>query len=439
MRWDLFTTGVLAWLLLLGEPSHAQIYNQTCQSAEYARTLNRNAATDAADIVVYNPAGLVELSDGFHLNVSNQIWFRRPVHTFNDPLGHGRMSREQEGTDWFVPNLHAVYKHAEWSVFGAVYVPGGGASVDYPDGSYTTRALGDGILNQDGSPAVLYRDIRDDYLKGSSVYLAVGFGGACRVSEKVSLAGGIRTITVRNEIEGGLTLTDGLLGPLTQDVPLMVDVKETGQGWGLVAGIQVRPVEDLNLALHYESPVRLDLETDIGRKDNISEEAGLFVDGQENPRDFPPMVGLGVSYRFTERLRGEVDFNYWFQEKADWGKTLDGRDNAGAAGDSWSVGVAGAYQLTPRLEVSGGVLYTWYEFPDFDEYYTGNLGAIEVYYADDAMFGVGFGYEVVPGCRVNFGTGYIIYRDETVRTETGYVDIENTSSAALAFGVDCSF
>ena len=30
-------------------------------SADYVRTLNRNAATDAADAVVYNPAGVMKL------------------------------------------------------------------------------------------------------------------------------------------------------------------------------------------------------------------------------------------------------------------------------------------------------------------------------------------------------------------------------------------
>ncbi|NMD41246.1 MAG: hypothetical protein GYA83_10670 [Deltaproteobacteria bacterium] len=439
MKPCMFSIGVLAWLLFMSTTGTAQIYNQTCQSAEYARMVNRNAANDAADIIVYNPAGLVDLPDGFHLNVSNQIWFNRPSHTFDDPLGDGRLTFEQEGTDWFVPNLHAVYGQDDWSVFGSIYIPGGGASVDYPDGSYTTRALGDGIIHEEGSPAILYRDIKDDYLEGSSLYLAVGIGGAYRLNGNVSLAVGVRTITVNNEIEGGLTLTDGLFGPLTEDVPLRVDVKETGQGWGLVLGIQVKPAEDLNLALHYETPVRLDLETDIRSGDTVSEESGLFIDGQENPRALPAMVGLGASYRFSPRLRCEVDFNYWFQEDADWGRAADGRNNASLAGDSWSAGLAGAYQLAPGLELSGGFLYTWYEFPDFDGYYTSNLGAIEVYYADDVMFGVGFGYEVAPGCRVNLGTGYIIYKDGTVRTGTGDVKIENSASTALALGLDYSF
>lgn len=439
MKFNLFIACIMACLVLFSEHGFAQIYNQTCQSAEYARMLNRNAATDAADIVVYNPAGLVDLSDGFHLNISNQIWFRRPRHTFTDPLGTGRLSYEQEGTDWFVPNLHAAYKRQNWSVFGTVYIPGGGAAIDYPDGSYSTRALGAGIIGPDGPLHIIYRDIADESLEGSSLYLAMSIGGAYKITDSISAAAGVRTISVTNKIKGGLTLTGGLFGPLTQDVPLNVNVEETGRGWGGVFGIQIRPIERLNVALHYESPVKLNLKTDIKGGDNISETSGLFKDGAKNRRDFPSMIGLGASYQLTPKLRGEVDGNYWFQKAVDWGRTSEGKDISDLAGDSWSIGAAGAYQVLPKLEISSGVLYTRYDWGDLDAYYNANLGAIEVFYSDDVMFGLGFGYEILTGLKLNAGTGYIIYEDETVHTPTGDVDIENTSSWAIAFGVDYSF
>jgi len=44
--------------------------NKTNWSAEYIRTLNRNAATDAADIVMYNPAGVMMMEDGLYGNIS---------------------------------------------------------------------------------------------------------------------------------------------------------------------------------------------------------------------------------------------------------------------------------------------------------------------------------------------------------------------------------
>ena len=53
--------------------SFAQHDNLSNLSAEWVRTPARNAATDASDIVVYNPAGLVKLNNGFHINLGNQI------------------------------------------------------------------------------------------------------------------------------------------------------------------------------------------------------------------------------------------------------------------------------------------------------------------------------------------------------------------------------
>jgi len=46
------------------------IENKHNWSAEYARTLNRNAATDSADAVVYNPAGVMSMEDGFYVNLT---------------------------------------------------------------------------------------------------------------------------------------------------------------------------------------------------------------------------------------------------------------------------------------------------------------------------------------------------------------------------------
>ncbi|MBL0095221.1 MAG: hypothetical protein IPP46_01100 [Bacteroidetes bacterium] len=70
----------IAGLCLLAGTSFAQHDNLSNLSAEWVRTPARNAATDASDIVVYNPAGLVRLNNGFHINVGNQSLFRKPSH-----------------------------------------------------------------------------------------------------------------------------------------------------------------------------------------------------------------------------------------------------------------------------------------------------------------------------------------------------------------------
>ena len=79
----------------------ANVGNLSNMSVEWIRTSNRNAATDAADIVVYNPSGLPELSKGLHLNFGNQTFIRQPKHSFT--LGSGPKEYEQESADIFVP------------------------------------------------------------------------------------------------------------------------------------------------------------------------------------------------------------------------------------------------------------------------------------------------------------------------------------------------
>ena len=60
----------------------AQMDNLSNLSAEWMRTGARNAATSGTDIVAYNPAGLTQLENGFHVNLSNQSLFRKPTHSY---------------------------------------------------------------------------------------------------------------------------------------------------------------------------------------------------------------------------------------------------------------------------------------------------------------------------------------------------------------------
>ncbi|MDO9264564.1 MAG: hypothetical protein Q7U02_11405, partial [Desulfosalsimonadaceae bacterium] len=75
--------GMLLFLLCGASTVLAQIDQLSNISPEWIRTGNRNAATDSTDIVLYNPAGLPEMSEGIHLNFGNQSLFRSPEHSYN--------------------------------------------------------------------------------------------------------------------------------------------------------------------------------------------------------------------------------------------------------------------------------------------------------------------------------------------------------------------
>lgn len=429
----LIVLGILGAFLVT--QAHAQIDNLTNMSAEWVRLANRNAATDAADIVVYNPAGLVSLEEGFHLNISNQSMFRRPQHEFADPVTSTTVSFEQDDPDWFVPNVYAAYTKDRWSVFTGIYIPGNGASLDYPDGSITTRLIALDLLANPASPFFgIYSGVTGESIEASSLYITGTIGGACRISDFVSVAFGLRYIRAENDIEGNLTLTSDI----AEAYPLVVDVDQSADGWGAVFGIQLMPVDELVLALRYESRVSLNFENDVNGSDNL----GLFIDGDRNPRDFPAMIGFGASYRFTPELRGEADFNWFFQEAADWGRSEAGRDISDMAGDVWSWGLSVAYQATRELEVSAGFLYTDHLWDDMDGYFQSATGAIETLYSDNWNLSTGIGYLIRPGVKVNLGVAFTIWEDETIFINADPLIIPvrtENSTTTVAIGVDLAF
>src|SRR3954468_22264094 len=101
---------ILLILLLAGITNlFAQMDNLSNMSAEWMRTAARNAATDASDIVVYNPAGLTKLKNGLHVNISNQTLFRKPTHSYDLGLGEGTKEYSQGKSDPFLPNLYVAY------------------------------------------------------------------------------------------------------------------------------------------------------------------------------------------------------------------------------------------------------------------------------------------------------------------------------------------
>ena len=446
--------GILLCVSLGPTAAYANIDNLSNMSAEWIRTGNRNAATDAADIVLYNPAGLMELGEGVHINISNQTLIRKPEHSFD--LGAGTQHYEQDSPDYFLPNFFAAYTAENWSAFGGIYVPGGGAVVDYPDGSITTQLAGMQVL---GSPAVpglppnfvtmgdIYTGYSNESLEASSVYLTSTLGGAVKVNSRVSLALGLRYIHAMNTVEAELTL-DGLTGSakvinamapgsIPETTTLKIDEEHDADGFGGILGVNINATDKLNLSVNYQSRVKLDFETDVTRDD-----LGLFTDGAKNRRDFPALLGFGAGYDFTEKWYTEVNWNYWFQEDADWGEDDAGRDISDMAGDAWSAGVALAYKVTPTFLISGGTTFTKFEWGDMDGYYNANLGSIEVLYSDNWHVGCGIAWQFRPRYTLNVSLGKTFWEDVTIEQSVGAgtvpVDTENDTTT-IALGLDMAF
>lgn len=434
------------WVIILSAVDlSANIDNLSNMSAEWIRTGNRNAATDAADIVIYNPAGLTELKDGLVINIGNQSLFREPTHRFS--TGTGVRNHEQDKGDLFIPNIYAAYKDDDWSVFGGFYIPGGGAVVDYPDGSITTYRIGSQIV-QESYGLVAQMEVLGmvppgtsqlpglfefyhEFLEASSAYYTFTLGSAYKINDLISIAAGIRYINANNTIEAGLKLKNNLDGSRMR---FQVDIEDTADGFGWILGVNINPSKKLNIGIHYETRVILGLETEVNKDD-----LGLFVDGEKKRRDFPGMIGIGVGYDFSQKLYGEFNTSYWFQEECDWGRDPEtGREFSDMAGDAFSFGCTFSYLVSKSFLFSIGATYTEFMWNDMKKYYTGNLGAYEVLYSDNWHFGTGFAYDITDHIKFNFAIGRTIWDDVDFRDrelDNMVLNTENKTTA-LALGLE---
>ncbi|MCX6583864.1 MAG: hypothetical protein NT166_27120 [Candidatus Aminicenantes bacterium] len=434
-NFNVFCLLIVGVLLFTGSTVlFGQIDNLTNMSAEWIRLSNRNAALDAVDIVVYNPAGLIKLADGFHFNISNQTLIRKPEHGFD--LGMGKETYSQDGIDPFIPNFYAAYKKDRWALFGGIYLPAGGAVVDYPHGSINTKLLGYSVIPQFGG---LYDHFKNDFLKATSLYLTFTAGGAYAISDFISIAGGLRYIDVKNTTKLGLTAADS--SGVIPGAALDLNAKMTGSGIGGIIGVDIFPLKGLNIGIRYETKVKLELTADIITD---SFEGMLISQGDKSRRDLPAMLGVGVSYDITDNLRAEADFNYFFQKQADWGTLitpLGELEYAKMAGDCYSMGACLAYRVNPKFQVSTGFLYTVFDFRDMAGYFT-TVGAFEVLYSDNCNLGAGFSYALTDKVKLNVGMSTTIWKDETIKALAAYpldLDVKTTNKTfAFAIGADIS-
>jgi len=413
--------------LLASSGLYAQMVNLMNMSAEWERTGNRNAAIDAADIVFYNPAGLTKLTEGIHLNISNQTLIRLPEHTADYTAlgtGSGRETYSHEGVDWFLPNLYLAYRQDNWALFTGIFVPAGGATVNYPDGSITTEFL----KYQTNLSAGPFDSFSNESLEASSVYLSGILGGTYAINDIFSFSIGARYIYAINTTNGEFTATVSGF-----DTVFKVDTEDTADGISGVIGVNITPIPELNIGIRYETITKMEFETDVNRDD-----LGMFTPGEKNSNDIPAVFAMGVLYAFTPEFSLEADFTYFFQEQADWGKDdTTGADYAKSAGDAFTVGLAAVFKLKPAITLSGGITYSKFLWEDMDAYYA-KLGSFETIFSDNYAIIIGGAFEITEGVKINMGYNFTWWDDETI-TYNGLEVKTRYTAHVIAIGADCSF
>jgi len=181
------------------------LVTNTNQSASFTRLQCRDA-TLGIDAVYFNPAGVTKLSDGFHLSISNQSITQTQTIISNYLLLDGQPKTFQGDVSApLFPSVYAAYKTGKLAFSFGFNPIGGGGGAEYKTGlpSFENQVAElVPLLSLKNFPTTAYS--ADIYFKGSSVYFGYQGNVSYALSDKLSLAAGMRYVTAKNTYEGYL-------------------------------------------------------------------------------------------------------------------------------------------------------------------------------------------------------------------------------------------
>ena len=405
------------------------IDNKTNWSAEYIRTLNRNAATDSADTVMYNPAGVMKMDDGLYGNLSVQYILKDYTNKISG------VDYDQDEPS-LIPGLFFLYKQDRLAGFFGLSNVLGGGKVDFEKGDATTTSLGLGIITSANTALAAatvpstywYSAISNQKLEAEHIGLGYTFGGALKINDMFSVSLAAMYVDTKKDANGHVTITAAnSLPSVNDDRTAYVDYEEDADGWGGVIGVNISPTDQWNIGLRYNTKVNLDYDQTVNQ-DNLGVLPALGItNGGESTRDLPAILGIGVSYKLNDKIRLETNLTYYFNEDADWGGDENFVDNG------YDLGIALEYTFNPKLKGSIGYLHTdtgidaQYMLPEAPQLNANTIGT-------------GVAYEAIPGMILNFSLGNAFYEDDSFVSSTTGATIEyEKNNFFMAFGIQYKF
>ena len=404
----------------------------------------------------YNPAGTAFLEDGLYVQLNSQTLFK--TYEMETKIAE-KLSHESDHPSAFVPSIQIVKKEGDRSYFLHAGAAAGGGAVKYKNGISAFEVIGQGIelglpieypmLSQN---TVSY--LGGSTVNGSSYYINTTFGMAQKINPKFSVAGGLRFMYAMRELNGSASYFLDPVGKTHlankksyENIHVDIDSERTGWGVGGVIGFHYQPTEKLNIGFKYETEVELNLNADGEVKatatnkiidNNITDKliaGGITETLKKHPviaewleddrRNLPAMMALGVSYELTDRITLLTSGNYYFIKDANRNGCYENYDN----GYEISVGVD--YKLNDKWTLMAGYQYT-------------DTGANENTYKDtdyalDAdMYGVGVKYTPDETKEFIVSYAYVDYKNGTAVNEKGH-ETTTFKKEVNAIGLSATF
>jgi long-subunit fatty acid transport protein len=203
--------------------------------------------------------------------------------------------------------------------------------------------------------------------------------------------------TIQSTYTAGAANLNGQAATLTATAASLtnkaVDVKQTGTGITPIIGVNISPIEGLNIGMKYEFKTTLKL-TNATKVDGT----GMFPDKAETHSDIPALFSVGADYKFTKNLNMSVSYNNYGDKNVDWGKNIYGEPRT-ISRNSWEMAFGGQYQVVKSVALSMGYLHT-------------EIGATEQFNSDFSYYSIsntyGGGFEIKPLANLTIDLGMLV-------------------------------
>ena len=362
-------------------------------------------ATLTTEAAYYNPAGLVHLEDGNYMTMGGQLSNTTyemdengESYKGNDPIG-------------MIPSLAYIHKKGDKAFYVNVGGAAGGPTLDYEDGvPLIGKILASNGLTGGGT------------VEGKNAYAMANLGTAYKLNDKWSVGAGIKYIYAIRTIDIEIEDTPG--GALDGTY----DAERTAQGFGGTFGVNYKANDRLNMAMTYNTKVKLEFEANSDGSGNLGAafDAGLFngtalaplIDGDKRWRDLPAELKYGASYKMNDKWTVMGGGNYYFVSEAD----TDGKDGFK---NGWDVNIGTEYQVSEKWTLTTG--YNYADTGATDETFNDTEFAL-----NSNIYTVGAKFQQNPSLEWTFGVMYADYIDHEV-------DGVKYSKNIIAYAVGASY
>lgn len=370
--------GILAIAALLSTGAYAaSIDHIQTYTPEYLGNQSQNGMINKSS-VYYNPAGLVHLDNGTYFHIGAQL-----------AVGHEKM--DYNGKEYkadllqYIPTLALYSVRDERTIFWTFGGLGGGGDLEYKDGVAGTAVVPD-ILNKVAGNIMGDKFTKDMRFKdtgssaeGKSLYGQTTIGRAWKINDKLSMSIAGRAVLGMKKLKGDINVNSPIAKPIHADI----DVDRTAWGLGAQIGLNYKATDRLNLAMRYDSRVKLNFKASgdetpailsilpsPNNKVHFSDFYPEYKPGTKTRRDLPAILALGASYKVTDKWTTAISGNYYFNKDAKMdrvagtiklstplGKDIVLKGLEPEYDNGWEIALGNEYKLNEKWTLLGSVNY----------------------------------------------------------------------------------